>query len=264
MTRELNAVTEWLDGAFDLFNTGAWADGLQRTADHIHQTYLEFGDARFRQEVLPLCLEHPLRGLIHQDPYTRHSFLRPRGYAGDAALIDFFYGLRGPEDEDTELGKFIFTTHMESSAARSVRYRRTLLGERLETLALKGPGEVLSVACGHLCEVLFAPTLRLNPELRITALDQDAGSLLEVERMCQREGLTGITTLHADLKPILFGRLEGQRWDFIYAAGLYDYLPDKLARRLTGKLFKLLAPGERCCWPTSSPTCTSGATWSPT
>ena len=34
-------------------------------------------------------------------------------------------------------------------------------------------------------------------------------------------------------------------FDFIYAAGLYDYLSDKLARKLTENLFNRLSPGGR-------------------
>jgi len=37
--------------------------------------------------------------------------------------------------------------------------------------------------------------------------------------------------------------LANQRFDLIYSAGLYDYLHDKGARRLTKNLFDLLNPG---------------------
>jgi len=243
MSADLKIVKQWLDEAFNLFKTGAWSEGLLLVANKVNETYLKFGPDRFKNEVLSVCLSHPLRQVIHQDPYTRHSFYRPRGYAGDAALIDFIYGLRSPETTDTELGRFIFSEHMQSSAAKSVRYRSAFLGERIEKLARTGSKEVLAVACGHLREALFAPSLRTNPEFRITALDQDAQSIRVVQEMKEREGFAGITTLHSDLKPIFFGRFGKARWDFIYSAGVYDYLPDKLARRLTRKMFDLVRPG---------------------
>src|SRR5262249_44121844 len=38
-----------------------------------------------------LCLRHPLRALLHQDPFTYRAYSKPRGYAGDAVLLDFIY-----------------------------------------------------------------------------------------------------------------------------------------------------------------------------
>ena len=35
----------------------------------------------FVKEVVP---KHPLKDFLHQDPFSRHSFEKPRGYAGDA------------------------------------------------------------------------------------------------------------------------------------------------------------------------------------
>ena len=37
------------------------------------------------------CLSHPLNDLLHQDPFTCRAYEKPRGYAGDAELIDFIY-----------------------------------------------------------------------------------------------------------------------------------------------------------------------------
>ena len=42
--------------------------------------------------IVDRCLGHPLNGLLQQDPFTCRAFEKPRGYAGDAELIDFIYG----------------------------------------------------------------------------------------------------------------------------------------------------------------------------
>src|SRR6476620_9861334 len=39
--------------------------------------------ARFRRS--------PLKGLLHQDPITARAFYKPRGYAGDAVMMDYIY-----------------------------------------------------------------------------------------------------------------------------------------------------------------------------
>ena len=42
-----------------------------------------------------VCLNHPIQSLLHQDPLTLRSFSKPRGYPGDAVILDFIY--RHPE-----------------------------------------------------------------------------------------------------------------------------------------------------------------------
>src|SRR4051812_3712202 len=44
-------------------------------------------------EVGTLCISHPLSRLIWQDPFTHHCYSKPRGYAGDAELLDYLYGI---------------------------------------------------------------------------------------------------------------------------------------------------------------------------
>src|SRR5258708_17852391 len=38
------------------------------------------------------CVGHPVRFLVHQDPLTERAYFKPRGYPGDAVLLDLFYG----------------------------------------------------------------------------------------------------------------------------------------------------------------------------
>ena len=73
-------------------------------------------------EVVALCQQHPVYWLLDQDPFTHRARTKPRGYAGDAVLIDYIY--RGlPNSRDTsELGREIFQyTAGFSRSARAVR-----------------------------------------------------------------------------------------------------------------------------------------------
>jgi len=44
------------------------------------------------QACIRQCREHPLLGMVHEDPFTVRAFKKPRGYAGDAELLDLIYG----------------------------------------------------------------------------------------------------------------------------------------------------------------------------
>src|SRR5690606_27280552 len=39
--------------------------------------------------------DHPMRSIIHQDPFQRRCFEKPRGYAGDAVMLDMIYAADG-------------------------------------------------------------------------------------------------------------------------------------------------------------------------
>ena len=64
------------------------------------------------QEYARACLDHPLRHLLHQDPFTYRAFSKPRGYAGDAVMMDYIYGLGEAQQatsEATTSGRAIFS-----------------------------------------------------------------------------------------------------------------------------------------------------------
>ena len=74
-------------------------------------------------------LSHSFLPIIHQDPFTKHSFDKPRNYAGDAELIDYMYGLRQPAEETSELGRRIFDWGAKQPTTESVRERRKIIAE---------------------------------------------------------------------------------------------------------------------------------------
>jgi len=41
--------------------------------------------------VSDVAIAHPLKDLLHTDPFTHRSFAKPRGFAGDAMLLDLIY-----------------------------------------------------------------------------------------------------------------------------------------------------------------------------
>jgi hypothetical protein len=96
--------------------------------------------------------QHDLYQLIQQDPFTNHSTVKPRGYAGDAQLLDFIYGHR--QTPTTPMGSRIFDFMIaDSPACRAVRARAKKIAEIIDRLAnQKGSIKVLSIACGHLRE----------------------------------------------------------------------------------------------------------------
>jgi SAM-dependent methyltransferase len=186
--------------------------------------------ARWRTLASTVDESHPLAGLLWQDPMTDRARRRPRGYAGDAALIDLIYAdVELPPV--TSLGAAVYGHLTQSATARAVRSRRQTMAAILDDMA---PARVLSVACGHLREA------RPRPGAEFVALDQDAQSLALVAR----EQPT-VRTVCARVSALVTGALAFDQLDLVYSTGLYDYLSPRAAGRLTQRLFSCLRPGGR-------------------
>jgi extracellular factor (EF) 3-hydroxypalmitic acid methyl ester biosynthesis protein len=178
---------------------------------------------------------HPLHTVLMEDPYTARAFSKPRGYAGDAQLIDMIYDM-APPDETGERGRNIFSVTTGFPVSQSVRERRNLAATVLEREWRAGK-RICALACGHLRE---ADGLAGQDLSNITAVDQDPLSLAQLDA---RLG-GGIALVEANVLHYLRrAAREGQRFDFIYTLGLTDYFDDR-AMRLLHKLMKdCLAPG---------------------
>ena len=72
------------------------------------------------------------------------------------------------------------------------------------------------------------------------ALDSDPFSLQEVQRCF---GRCGVKAVAASVRQLLGRRLGLGEFDFIYSTGLYDYLQQPVAKRLTERMFDMLRPG---------------------
>jgi hypothetical protein len=204
------------------------------------------GGEREWEECVASCLAHPLRELVHQDPFTCRAFRKPRGYAGDAVLLDFIYGKeeRWPVPEGTTpLGRAIFNYTTAAPAPAGVRARREFIANLLDDLAAEvHRPHVLSVAAGHLREALLSSAVKRRKIGRFVALDADRESLEVVSNSCS---FYGVEVLPASFRQMLTGAVQPGTFDLTYSTGLYDYLPQKVAQQLTWAMFAMLRPRGR-------------------
>ena len=189
------------------------------------------------------CLSHPVCGLLHQDPFTYRAFAKPRGYAGDAVMMDYIYGLgeAGQAARDaTPLGRAIFQYMDTRPSAKAVRYRRRLLADLIDRVADRGGSSVLAIAAGHLREVELSAAVQTGKLQEFVAFDQDEASLSLVAREYAH---LGVRTVPGPVRHILAGKAKLGQYDFVYAAGLFDYLNDATATALTCRMFEMTRPG---------------------
>jgi extracellular factor (EF) 3-hydroxypalmitic acid methyl ester biosynthesis protein len=192
-------------------------------------------------EYVALCMRHPLKDLLFQDPFTRHAAQKPRGYAGDASLMDLIYSReeRWPLPEATSpLGRKIFDYTSCAPAAEGVRSRRGFVADLLDHLVeeLHQP-HVLSIAAGHLREAILSSAVRRRKLGRYVALDQDTQSLEEVDRCYAGYG---VEIVPASIRQILTQKVGLGEFHFVYSMGLFDYVQQTVAQRLVWEMFQML------------------------
>jgi hypothetical protein len=237
-----NACREVLDQVQELLANGQVAAGMELLMARLSTIRHEYG-AELWELLGSEAINHPVGRMIWQDPFTSHSFRKPRGYPGDAELLDYIYGLLPVPSETSELGASIFRFNGQRQAPRSVRARAAILAEAIDQTAsrVKMP-RILSIASGHLREAGLSRAVMAGTVDEFVALDQDERSLAEVERTYASKG---VRTVRDSVRSILAGKVTFSGMDLVYAAGLYDYLGDRLATRLTRMMFDMLAPGGR-------------------
>ncbi len=186
------------------------------------------------------CQGHPLHKKTLEDPFTERAFSKPRGYAGDAVMLDYIY--RPGKMALSEVGSAINFVTTGATTAKSIIWRRDHLGTEIaKTVARTRNARVLSVASGHLRELDVVKTIVDQRDFEIVALDQDDESLQEA---VNSNPDFNINPVNKSISYLFKGQV-GAKYDLIYSAGLFDYLPTKTASSLLDRLLKMLAPSGR-------------------
>ena len=240
-----------LDVAQDFLLDGQLAAGLDDLFDHLDETRV--GAPAAWPSYAQACLEHPMRGFLHQDPFTYRAFAKPRGYAGDAVMMDYIYGLGDAGEAArgaTPIGRAIFQYMDTRPSARAVRYRRRLLARLIDAAATNGGGGVFALAAGHLREVEISDAVRTGRVQEFVAVDQDEASLAVVARDYAR---FGVQAQKGSVRQILARRTDASEFDLVYAAGLFDYLAAPVAAALACRMFEMTRPGGTMLIPNFLP-----------
>jgi extracellular factor (EF) 3-hydroxypalmitic acid methyl ester biosynthesis protein len=199
---------------------------------------------------------HPL---VLRAPFVHRTFAKPLGYAGDYAMVNQILGnpREGPSTY-FELVNFVF---LQSSVAQAHRNRVDILLARSQSLAATAreqgrPLRILNVGCGPAGELQRLAALdQPLDHLDVTLMDFSdetlryaSQRLIEAAQAAGREPLK-VTLRHESVHQLLKRSSRDQsialdeQYDYIYCAGLFDYLADKACARLIGYFDHHLRPG---------------------
>ena len=232
--------TTVLNDAAELLKRDDVTEGMDRLVHGLADLRNRYSEGAWRGFAREEAARHPIMELLRHDPLTCRSLLKPRGYAGDAGLLDFLHYPDRLPPGTSELGRTIFAYTTDGPASRGVRERSATIARAIDGAAGRRPVRVLAVMGGHLWEAELSGAVGGGGVETFLAFDQDARNLATVEG---RYG-SRITTYQGTIRSLVRGKSVFRNYDLIYS-GLCDNLHDGAAERFTGALFEALAPGGK-------------------
>lgn len=218
------------------------AAGVREDVVAIHRAYT-------RRQLHPLVL---------CAPFLHRTFQKPLGYAGDYEMVNMI--LRDPVEGSSLFAKVLnvhFVAVPPAEAHRNrVKYLTEMLSRETRRRAKLGlTTRVFNLGCGPAMEVqnfLSYDDLCDRAELALLDFNDETldltGKVLNDIKMKHRRN-TRLHMIKRSVHQILkegakIGETDsGNQYDIVYCAGLFDYLSDRICRRLLETFYELLAPG---------------------
>jgi extracellular factor (EF) 3-hydroxypalmitic acid methyl ester biosynthesis protein len=197
-----------------------------------------------------------LHPLLLCSPFMYRIYHKPLGYAGDYEMVNMI--LRDPFEGSSMFAKILNVYILKQAPAEAHRNRVRYLRERLvdETLRVSRTNQtcrVLNLGCGPAKEVIeFLNQDDISDRAQLTLLDFNdetlefaSRSLGEARARARR--VTGLQftkkSVHQLLKESSRTGAGDPPYDLIYCAGLFDYLGERICKRLMNHFYDILAPG---------------------
>jgi extracellular factor (EF) 3-hydroxypalmitic acid methyl ester biosynthesis protein len=208
-----------------------------------------------RQPIHRAYMKRQIHPVVLCSPFLFRTFQKPLGYAGDYEMVNMM--VREPFEGGSMFAKLVNRVFLNTPPVVAHQSRITYLTRHLvaETARAAAHGRVLRVynlGCGPAKEIQnFLAGQDLCDRVQFTLLDFNEETIAHTTRVLgdlkrQHGRITPIQMIKKSVHHILkdTGRAgHAPKYDFIYCAGLFDYLSDQVCHRLLNHLYDLLQPG---------------------
>lgn len=230
-------------------------------SDYFQPIYEKFANEfieRLSEEQLKVCFrffQDQLHDLITESRFASKSIQKPRGYAGDFNMMNLLY--YNQPLGNSMFSKAIHKYYMAHPNAKAVRNRSLYLYNHLRKFLENSPKgstiKILSLASGPARELQMLIEKYHNEinerQIEVTLCDLDTDALMHSQRVinkllrktdCQMQ----VTYLKQNILKL---RKEGicgdktTKYDFIYSAGVFDYIKDAAASVIVEYLYERLS-----------------------
>ena len=196
-----------------------------------------------------------LHPLVLCAPFMRRTFEKPLGHAGDFEMVNMM--MRDPAEGATLFAKVLNTFFLSTPPVVAHRNRVAYLKEIIEqetcrVIRQDRRIQILNLGCGPAKEVEdFLRDSPLSDRADFTLVDFSEDALKSTGKVLNRlKALLGrncsIDLIRKSVAQLLKEELRKPavgdgKYDLVYCAGLFDYLPDSVCARLVESLYGMLA-----------------------
>ena len=230
-----------IDNLFEKYE--AVASRIEIGLEPFHQVYV-------RRQLQPLLL---------CAPFANRAVTKPMGYAGDYGIVNMI--LEDPHQGESLYAKVLHRWFVKQPPAEAHRNRVKYLTERLNEQALRAarsPGKIMrayNVGAGPAKEVQdFMAQHEISNLGEFTLVDFNEetlayGEKVLLESRAKNHRKTRLRFVKKSVAQLLksegriTSRTPDQQYEFIYCAGLFDYLTNAVCKEFMNVLYNMVAPG---------------------
>ena len=212
------------------------------------------------EDLLPFHRTYAKRQLHPQllcAPFAYRTYQKPLGYAGDYEMVNMI--LRDPLEGSSLFSKIVnswFLSQRPAQAHRNrIAYLTKMIVKESRRIACRGgqPARIFNLGCGpagevqnflvldEICNNTSFVLLDFNDE----TLQHTKEVLEDLKSKLNRQTKIEVVkkSVHQVLKEEIKPGVCQQRYDLIYCAGVFDYLSDRICKRLMDIFYSMLEPG---------------------
>lgn len=206
----------------------------------VHKSYV-------RRELHPIVL---------CSPFLYRTYTKPLGYAGDYEMVNMM--LRNPYEGSSAFAKLLNFALLNTEPVVAHRNRIDFLVEKLRSECVRrvsrGKTRIFNLACGPAMEVQrFLRECEESDLAEIDLLDFNSETLEYTRERIQEARMSGgretqVRYFQRSVHQLLRAATQGgeeefTNYDVVYCAGLFDYLSQRVCKRLVELFCTMVRPG---------------------
>jgi len=206
----------------------------------VHKSYV-------RRELHPIVL---------CSPFLYRTYTKPLGYAGDYEMVNMM--LRNPYEGSSAFAKLLNFALLNTEPVVAHRNRIDYLVEKIrgecERRVAKGKTRIFNLACGPAVEIQrFLREYDESDLAEIDLLDFNSETLEYTRERIQESRMAGgretpVRYFQRSVHQLLRAATQGGEdeftgYDIVYCAGLFDYLSQRVCKRLVDLFCTMIRPG---------------------